>query len=186
MNYFIKNTTYRRVNAMAVTTIHAHVNRAKEFSLRNDVYFAIGKSSPWTDDNLPPDEDFQAIALQEIIGYKKVETTYLVRPAKEGEEIDIAYREEGWVIVPYDQALIEGARWIYIKTNLLYNELPLGYYRQVGVYSGVTKKGTIPAGQDNLLPDEVQDAGILEVLDNRQPSNRQLDQRETLSLILEF
>lgn len=171
---------------MAVTTIHAHVNRAKEFSLRDDVYFAIGKSSPWADDNNPPDEDFQAIELDDIIGYKKVETAYLVRPVKEDETADIQYREEGWMIVPYDKAIKEGSRWVYLKTNMLYNELPLGYYRQVGIYTGVVKEVNVPPGQDNLLPGEVSNTGILEVLDNRQPSNRQLDQRETLSLILEF
>ena len=172
---------------MAITTIHAHVNRAKEFTQRTDIFFAIGKSTSWGSGDTPPAEDFTASGLTELIGYKKADTVYLVRPWKSGDPTaDITYRETKWMIVPADQAVAQGARWVYVKTNILYNELPLGYYRQVGVYTGVVRKGGIPAGKDNLLPSEVSNQGLLEVLDNRGASNRQLDQRETLSLILEF
>lgn len=175
---------------MAVTTIHAHVNRAKEFLVRDDVYFAIGRTSPWQNENTPgfevPDEDFNALALDEIIGYKKIDVAYIVRPTEVGETPDIQYREENWMIVPPDQAIAQKARWVYIRSTILFNELPLGVYRQVGVYTGVVKKPELPAGQDNLLPTEVDNVGVLEVIDNREFSNRQLDQKEVLSLILEF
>lgn len=171
---------------MAITTIHAHVNRAKEFFQKEDVYFAIGRPNAWEDELNPPVEDFNASALDGVIGYKKVEQVYLVRPAQEGEPAEIPYREEKWVIVPFDQALLEGARWVYIATNLQYTELPLGFYRQVGVYSGLKKMPEVDVSKFNLLPSEVADPGTLEVFDNRQPSNRQLDQREKLSLIIEF
>lgn len=171
---------------MAVTTTHAHVNRAREFSIKNDIYFAIAKALPWDDDANPPIEDPNSTTLDGVIGYKKVENICLVRPARVGESPDIPYREENWVIVPADKAIEEGARWVYLDTNIVYTELPLGWYRQVGVYTGLIKHPSVSLSKYNLLPSEVLSEGILEVLDNREPSNRQIDQREKLSLILEF
>lgn len=171
---------------MAVTTIHSHVNRAKEFSTKTDIYFAIGKPTNWVDEENPPTEDFTATSLDTVIGYKKVENICLVRPALHGETPDIPYREENWMIVPPDQAMEQGARWVYIDTNLLYTELPLSKYRQVGVYVGLQKAEGVDPQKYALLPEEVANSGVLEVIDNRKASNRQIDQREKLSLILEF
>lgn len=176
---------------MAVTTVHAHVNRALEFFNKNDIYFAIGKSTPWSDpgnpkisDSNPPNPDTNATDLQEIIGFKKVETMYLVVP--DDKNGTIAYRDTKWRIVPVDQALQKGARWVYLDTTIKYDELPLGYYRQVGVYVGLKVAQGVSTSKYNLLPSEVRDRGVLEVIDNRQPSNRQIDQKEKLSIVLEF
>lgn len=172
---------------MAVTTIGAHVNRALDFFNKPDTYFAIGKTSAWSGDDMnPPNPDTGSKSLNEVIGYKKVESVFMVRPVLEGETGDINYRDESWKIVPVENALAQDARWVYIKSVIRYDELPLGFYRQVGVYTGLKRKSGISSNKYNLLPSEVENAGVLEVIDNRQPSNRQIDQTETLSLVLEF
>lgn len=82
-------------------------------------------------------------------------------------------------------ALAAGSRWVYVETTLYYDEVPLEDYRQVGVFSRLTPV-TAKASSLILLPADVQDKGILEVIDNRKVVNRQIDQSETLSIVIEF
>lgn len=178
---------------MAISTISAHVSRALDFFRKDDIYFAIGRTSPWPDDSegrtemdvdfLPPAEEKDATDLDEVIGFKKVETIYLVVPDEEGE---IVYENIRWRAVSPDNAYAEKARHVFIETTIRYDELPLGFYRQIGVYTGLTRKEEVSSAKFNLLPEEVEDAGVLEILSNRKPSNRQADQKETINLVIEF
>ena len=65
-------------------------------------------------------------------------------------------------------------------------DLPLGRYRQIGLYAGLTKAAGVLAGKYALLPSEVADNGILEMIDNRQDTNRLADMKDTLRLVIEF
>lgn len=167
---------------MATTTIRGHVARALDFFERNDLYFAIGHPDAWPDESNPPAPGVSDSILN-VIGYKKLETINLVVPSADGS---IIYRDSKWLIVPPDQALVQGARWVYIDTYLRYDELPLSPYRQIAVYSRLVKAAGVSASKANLLPTEVADPGILEILDNRRVVNRQSDQKEQLSLVIEF
>lgn len=178
---------------MAVTTTLGHVSRALDFYDRDDVYFAYGRTTTWPNDSngkaegdplfQPPLESIQATTLEELVGYKKVEIKHMVVPDENGT---IYYRQTKWKIVPKDQAKDQGARWVYISSTFAYDELPLEDYRQIGVFSRLVKKGSVSAGKLNLLPADVQDQGILEVIDNRKVVTRQLDQKENVELIIEY
>ena len=168
---------------MATTTINGHVSRALDFFDRNDIYFSIGRPDPWEDESFPPAPTIAAQDLDNPIGFKKVETIYMVVPDAEGE---IAYRDRRWKVVPADEAIAKGARWVYIDAYLRYDELPLSDYRQIGVYSRLVKQDGVSSGKMNLLPEEVKHRGILEVIDNRKRVSRQIDQKEALSLVIEF
>lgn len=266
---------------MAITTNGAHVSRALDFFNKDNIYFAIGKSTAWNEADTPIEPSITDEALQEIIGYKKVETMYMV--VQDEVNGTISYRDSKWSVVAPDQAMDRSSKWVYLDTTLRYDELPLGYYRQVGLYTGLipyqgraqkscititsnaTGDGnldimvgdtqltvsvltgdttvdiatkileggvngwtisagdttdaviftcntvgvntvssssnttgvactieTITEGTDavsqktNLLPSEVDNHGILEVVDNRGASNRLADQKEKLSLVIEF
>lgn len=86
-------------------------------------------------------------------------------------------------------AIVEGARWVYMDAYLRYDQFPLVTYRQIGVYSAVE-----PSNVDTMRSktyatggtDEFTKTGILEVVDNRKPTPREIDQKEMLSLIIEF
>lgn len=171
---------------MATTTTRGHVNRALDFFGRSSIYFGIGRPEAWTNDSSPPNEDIDATALDTVIGYKRALTKYIIRPVEAGETADIQYRTGDWKVVTPEDAIAEGARWIYLDTTIEYDELPLGAYRQVGLFTGLVPADGVPEGRFNLLPEDVADAGMLEVIDNRLPSTRQADQTEKLSLILEF
>lgn len=167
----------------ATTTVGGHVARALDFVNKDTLYFGIGKSTPWQEDDIPEPPDILTSEVQEVIGYKKVEHAYLVVPDDNG---DINYRDSRWRIVPPDQALAQGARWVYVDTYIRYTELPIVPYRVVCVISNLLPTADVAPGKTALLPNEVLDAGIVEVVDNRGAVNRQVDQREQLSMVIEF
>lgn len=86
-------------------------------------------------------------------------------------------------------AYVEGAKHVYIDCSLNYDQFPIITYRQVGVQTSVT-----PNTQDVLKSSAYSDSGLdeytslgnLEILDNRAPTVREADQREVISLIIEF
>lgn len=167
---------------MATTTTSGHVSRALDFFERNDIFVGIGRTTPWEDEALPPVPSTEAKLVEEIMGYKKLEFIHLVVPDEAGE---ISYRDSRWRKVPFDKAVEENARWVYIEAHIRYDELPLQPYRQIGIFSRL-KATTAASAKLVLTPEEVEDMGILEVLDNRRVVNRQLDQKEQLSMVIEF
>ena len=167
---------------MAITTLKGHVSRAMDFFHKPDIYFMLGRTTPWDDENNPPVPN-ATDEIEEVLGYKKVESIFMVVPDNSGT---LVYRNTKWKIVPLDQALAKGARWVYISSYLTYEELPLESYRQIGITTKLVKKAGVAPGKMNLLPTEVADAGILEVINNRKPIYRQTDLREQLVMVLEF
>lgn len=167
----------------AINTNGSHVSRALDFYNKDSIYFCIGKSAAWPDETTPPDPSITATDISEIIGFKKVEVKQLVIPDPDGT---ITYRSSKWSVVSPANALAQGAKYVYLKTVIQYNDLPVGYYRQVGLYSNLIPAVGVPAGQYNLLPSEVANRGILEALDNRIAAYHALDGRDTLSIIIQF
>jgi len=180
---------------VAISTTNAHVSRALDFFKNDKVYFAIGRTTSWPNDAngkteldptfQPPLEDKELSALEELVGYKKVESMHLVVPDETNGTI--SYQNTKWRIVTVEQAYAEKARYVYMTTSIRYDELPLGFYRQVGVYAGIERAVGVSVSKNNLLPSEAKAGfGVLEVVDNRGPSNRQNDQKEILSITIEF
>lgn len=169
---------------MPVSTISSHVNRAKAFYDRDDVYFAIGKSTPWGDPDVPPDPTSNTTDLLEIIGYKKVELKFLVTPDEDNGTL--SYMGRNWAIVQSNDIYTRGAKWLYLETTILPEDLPLGRYRQIGIYTGLIKAAGVSPAKYALLPTEVMDNGTLEILDNRGDTNRLPDTKDTLKVMIEF
>ena len=186
---------------MAICTIQGHVSRAIDFynkaiSEGNGMYFCIAKPTVWSEADLGvafvsgtdyeqnPPTPKNTDSLLDVVGYKRVESAFLVVQDNIGE---LDYRGTKWKVVDAANASVEGARWVYISAYLSYNELPTNVvYRQVGVYSGLTKAVGVLSSKYALNVNEVADAGLLEVIDNRKPVYRSADLREHMKLIIEF
>ncbi|AUO79638.1 hypothetical protein BSP10_235 [Bacillus phage BSP10] len=162
---------------MATSTLYSHIYDAIQLQSKWDnAYLVFGKTSPWTDEDNPPQEDPNAAAIQEIVGYKKVRQFSLARPLEQGEQPTdtpypvVTYNQQQWVLIPVDKAYTEKARWVYIEAEIQPDDFALGEYRQVGIHvdlkpaNGVTKQ--------NLLPSEVADPGILRFYENRKRQTR--------------
>lgn len=86
-------------------------------------------------------------------------------------------------------ALVEGAKYVYVDCYLNYDEFPLVTYRQIGLCTGVlpNTSNILRAAKYTVNnADEFENLGVLEVLDNRKPNIRDTNQRELISLVIEF
>lgn len=157
---------------MAISTYNARIDIARYYANKaTTTYFAIGKSSAWSDEMTPPTPSAKTTKLDEVIGYKKATRVSLCRPLVQGESTSyeqVTYGDTTWVLVPDSKAFSEGAKWVYFETDINGDELPLGFYRQVGVHTNLVPS----VSKSNLLPSEVKDSGTLIFYDNRQPQNR--------------
>lgn len=163
---------------MAIVTNQAHVaNAIRLLKEREDMYLAIGKGiTPWSNENNPPAEDASTTDISELIGMKKCETVSLARKVLQGEEPTgqvVDYEGERWLLVNEQDAYTENAHYLYIKATLRGAELPVGTYRQVGIYTGVEVKDGVTTTA--VLPSELDSNGVLQFYANRSPMTRTND-----------
>lgn len=172
---------------LPVTTTMGHVSRAISFQELSNVYFGLGRTTPWapneTDiDFTAPLPSVEATELEELIGMKKVDIKTLVVPDDNGT---VVYRDQTWRKISAEEAMALGAHWVYIEASVLYGDFPATSYRQIGVFSRVAPKTGVTS-TSVLLPADIQSTGILEVLDQRKVVTRNEDSRDTFSMIIEF
>lgn len=182
---------------MAIITNRGHVSRALDFYKKQDVFFSVGKSTEWTEsDRTSETPDSQVItdykpprpsldsSMIELLGMKRVERMYMVVPDETGT---LRYGNTNWKPVDVSSALEKNARWVYMSTNLLYNELSVDVsYRTIGISTGVVRNAGVDENKYLLTPDEIKSEGILEIIDFRKPIFRDTDQREELAIVIEF
>lgn len=201
---------------MAISTCKvpysSHVARALEFYNRvlntKDIYFCIGGTSVWSDENTPPVPSMSVKKVSNIIGYKLVEECYMVVP--DDNLGTLSYRGVKYRIVsalstvslpnpdssssnllPNDNVLSvvsENARWVFIRSTILDSDFSGVTYRQLGLVSGVVKNSSVSSSKIALTPAEIDTSvmPILEYIENRKPITRQQSQSERVSLLLEF
>lgn len=159
---------------MAISTYNSHIDVAKYYAgLQSSTFFVIGRTTAWSNEEAPPTPDPKTKNIEEVIGYKQASVVSLCRPIREEEEPayeTVEYGDRTWVLIPEDKAFEEEAKWLYYYTEIKGDELPTGFYRQVGVY--VNLEANTEISKPNLLPGEVKEKGTLVLFDNRQPMNR--------------
>lgn len=131
---------------------------------------------------MTPGDTFTFTADGINVGFKKCSQVNLVVPDVNGT---IAYRDQNWRIVDPADALSQGARWVYVATSFIYDELPVNVtYRQLGVFSGLQRAEGVSTSQGTLLPNQVASVGTVEVLENRSPTTRDISQQATIRFII--
>lgn len=172
---------------LPVTTIAGHTSRAISFYELNHIYFGIGKTSAWdgeTNDGFTvPLPSPSATTLDELVGMKLCSTKAIVYPDDDGT---IVYRTQTWRKVTPEDAIKLGAHWVYIEATIDYDELPAVSYREIGVFTRVQLNDGVASNKSVLLPSDIKDTGILEVIDQRKVITRNEDSRDTFSMIIEF
>lgn len=178
-----------------VSTYKSHVSRA--WSFYNDtprIMFAIGKTTPWTNENQPPNPVIDKNTLDELIGFKKVDRMLFVIPDPVNGTIVID--NVRWTPIEPDPAIPgdtlynairrANARWVYVETVLESTEFPNTTYREIGLYSRILLNDGVSTSQLTYNPSEILDSGILEAWKTRPPVYKTSGQREMLSFVLEF
>lgn len=177
---------------LPITTVMGHVSRAISFYELSGIYFAIGRTTPWPGeveatqlkiDYPVPLPSIDATELDELIGMKRVHTKSLVTPDENGT---IIYRDRTWRRITPEEAVALRAHWVYIEASIYYDELPDVNYRVIGVFSRVKLKEGISPLKAVILPEEIEDTGVLEILDHRKVVTRNEDSKDTFSMIVEF
>lgn len=179
-------TVYQNVHErLPILTNTSHCARAMALVEQGNIYYGIGRTTPWEDeespDFLPPIPDMDATNLDELVGMKKADRVVMVMPDESGE---IQYGGQRFKPLTLEEAFQNKARWVYVEVNIRYDELPPVSYRQIGIFSRVRPTNE-NEGKMILLPDEIEDVGILEVLNNRKVVTRQSDTKDTYEMIIE-
>lgn len=167
---------------MAIKTTRHHVQQALRFYGATGKYFGIGRTTPWANESEPPDEDASLAGLDEPIGYKPIATVQFAVPDPAGA---FEYQGSFWRLVNPEDAVTEGAFYLYITTTITPDDLPVDItYREMGVFSGLEPAPGAPGGV--LLHAQVASVGTLEMIERRPPVYRVAGQDETLSLMVRF
>lgn len=164
----------------------AHTSRALCF-YNLDIYLALGKTTPWDSAELdpgfiPPKPELTSSTIEELLGMKKTRKL-LVKPDATGS---ITWQGSKWKVLSEEQAIQQQSRWVYLEAVIQPDDLALTPYRQVALFSRVTRKPGISAEKETLLPEEIVSAGVLEMIDNRPVVVRQADTKDTYTVIIEF
>lgn len=168
---------------MATLTLEHHTNRGISFLSTPSLYIAIGRTTPWADENAPPAEVPGTTDIDEIIGMKPV--TLRKHMVEDAENGTVFWDNKIWRLVNADEALTLKTQYCYLEAQVQYSELPLTSFRQVGLYSGtVLQPGVSPVIA--VLPTSIADNGILESYSNRKVENRASDKIDILRFIIKF
>lgn len=156
---------------MPTATIQSYIENALRIREQaSKTFLAIGKTSPWENESIPPVAEETESDLQEIIGYKKMDRVSLCKPLSEGETTTyptVKYKGTEWALIPDEDAHEQEAYHVYFSSTIRETDLPSGEYRQVGVYTNI---GT---DKDILLPgDSALSNRTLFFYENRERFNR--------------
>lgn len=166
---------------MATATTQAYVESAMHlYDQRDNTYLAIGRTSAWENEELPPLPEEEIEHLDELVGFKRMDRISLCKPLREGETTNLPtvdYRGTTWALVPRDQAQEEEAHWVFYEARIRGTVLPPSEYRQVGVYINV------PSTNDTVSIEQGRQ-GLLYFYDNRLRFNRSEDVTATERFIL--
>lgn len=180
-------TVYNNINErLPILTNASHCARAMSFFEQGNIYIGLGKTTPWEGEDedgfIPPEPDVNAINLTELIGVKKVNRVVMVMPSEDGE---VEYATQRFKTLTKEEAFKQKSRWVLIESTIEFVELPPVSYRQIGIFSRLTPNDGLN-DQKVLLPNEIKDIGILEVINNRKAVTRQSDTRDSYRMIIEF
>lgn len=120
--------------------------------------------------------DTYTFRVDGVMGFKTCDQVLLVVPDPAGE---IDYRGEKWTSVAPADAVRLGVRHVFVSATFAYGELPLGVtYRQIGIFSKLVRHTGVSGSVVALTPSQVDDPGLMELVDNRPAVTRSVSLRE--------
>jgi len=169
---------------MAVIPYTARARTALLHKTYSTYWVAVGKTTAWDDELAPPSPEAGLTDIEEHIVFVKAELVSLCRFVNSQE--DVMIRGRRYRYVEDSNALTELGRFIYIKARFDPSiGQPYGIFRQMGVFSNL-----VPAAghTDDLWldPDDVEDTGVLEYVENTAPIVMSLEREEIVQVIFEF
>lgn len=166
----------------AISTVDGKVWDAIEF-LAHRFYFALGNASgAWGNDAIPPIPSKNLHDLPEILGYTEVDVRSLAKPDDNGT---IMFKGQPYSLVATQDGYAQQAYWAFLRAVVEPDDLPLTAFRSTGLYIDLNRAPGVPDAQKHLLPDEVQNAGLLYRVANFSVTPRTGDHRNVFEWIIE-
>ncbi len=169
---------------MGVTTYKGRTRRAL-LHKQNSVYWVgIGRTTPWTDEQAPPDPQPGLAALEEPILYVKPTKVTLCRVVSSGE--DITHLGTKYAFVSDEEAINQSARFMYIFARFDPTAgQPYENFRQIALFSNLVP-GPGHEGDSWLAPENVADEGLLEFIAHDIVTVMTSARLEVVEALLEF
>lgn len=169
---------------MAVTSYAGRARRALLHKDNSVYWVAVGRTTQWPDDENPPDPTPGDSDIDEPIIFVKPTTVSLCKTVESGE--DITHLGQKYAFVADENAIDEGARFLYLLTRLdPTSGQPYDNFRQTAVFTNV-----VPAsghGTDSWLePNDVDDSGLMEYLANDIVTTMASTRLEVIEIMIEF
>lgn len=171
---------------MGITTYDGRIQRALNMKNGNDLWVAVGRTTAWTNESSPPDEDPATTAIDEAIVYVQPGVISLAKTVASGEDVEVGGQK--YAFVADGNAFTEEARYLYIKGVFDPDSnpgQPAANFRQHGLYSGLTPA----AGHETeqwLAPADVSDAGLLEYYENHTVKSLGAGESREIHIVIEF
>lgn len=144
-------------------------------------WFGVGRVSPWADENNPPVEVDTTVVIEQIQGFKRVETVLFVKEDPNGQ---IVFRDRKFSPVSEENIYDQDARYLYFSAWLMFDQFPVVTFRQTGLFVDVVP---LPGyeGRDVLLPQQVNFARMIAYV-NHPPRRRVSWGKDLIEMVLEF
>ncbi len=140
------------------------------------IHMAWGSGDADWDSN-PVDEDSEATALVNEIGRRRATQVSYCMPDDQGE-----------LVVPTGRftSSLTPTKYLYMRFSFDFTDASASTIREVAVFSGTTPGSEVPAGQDYLVPAEVQDPGLMLALEHIDPLVRSAAIRQQFEFVIQF
>lgn len=125
----------------------------------------------------PPDESINASELIDVVGYRKATLISYCEPDPNGE-----------IVIPSGTFTLsqENTHHLYLRFVFDFEDGLSETIREVGILIGTEPKPGLPPGQYYFTPDQVETAGMLLLVEHREPILREMGVRETFEFVVTF
>lgn len=169
---------------MASSTYDGRARRARLHKANSVYWMAIGRTTPWPDENKPPEFQPGDHTLDEPIVYVRPTMVSLAKLVNSGEDCMIGKQKYSFVADADAQS--QQARFIYVKG--VFNPalgMPVAGYRQRGIF---TELITAAGHEDDqwLAPENVVSYGVMEYCENTDLRSLSTGEQRVIEIVLEF
>ena len=126
--------------------------------------------------NHPPEDTGRTALLREV-GRRVVDEVHFVSPDPLGE-----------IVVPTGRYTISTAHTnhLFVRVRFDFEDASTSTIREQGLFVGTVTDDTLPVGQKLFIPTQIEDPGILLILQHSVPIVRQPSTRETFEFVVTF
>ena len=170
---------------MAMLTNNARILRAIQLKELPNLYMAIGRTTPWDNEAVPPVVDPDVLTIDELIYIKKITNKQLVLPQSGGE---IDFDGDNYTAIDVVDAYVERVTKLLMTSSYYYDDIaPTSTtFRQVGILLNPKDSGANLLTGSQYLGASVADQGELIYLDNIVAITRSSEQIEELAVMVDL